>query len=77
MYEEEISHQLQYVTFTSFNVVVLRHIILYCNIGQHVKDGVVHRSRQHSLVAKWLGLCVTVRVRVSARAREWFLFLSV
>ena len=77
MYEEEISHQLQYFTFTSFNVVVLCRTILYCNIGQRIKDGVVHRSRQHSLVAKWLGVGVTVRVRVRARAREWFLFLSV
>ena len=31
---------LQYVIFTSCNVVVLRRIILYCNIGQRVKDGV-------------------------------------
>ena len=28
----------------------------------------MHRSRQQSLVAEWLGLSVTVRVR--ARARE-------
>ena len=54
----------------SCNVVVLRHIILYCNIGRRVKDGVVHRSRQQSLVAKWLGVGVTVRVRVRTRARE-------
>ena len=49
---------LQYVIFTSCNVVVLRHILLYCSIGWYVKDGVVHRSRRQSLVAKWLGLCV-------------------
>ena len=50
---------LQYVIFTSCNVV-LRHIyiILYCNDDLRVKDGVVHHSRQQSLVAKWLGLCV-------------------
>ena len=65
------------------NVVVLRRIILYCNVGQHVKDGVVHSSRQQSLVAKWLGLGATVRVRVRARARdrarEWnyFFFFSL
>ena len=53
----------------SCNVVVLRHIILYCNIGRRVKDGVVHRSRQQSLVAKWLGVGVTVRVRVRVRTR--------
>ena len=28
-------------------------IILYCNVGRCVKDGVVHRSCQQSLVAKW------------------------
>ena len=49
---------LQYVTFTSCNVVVLRCILLYCSIGWYVKDGVVHRSRRQSLVAKWLELCV-------------------
>ena len=61
------------------NVVVLRRIILYCNVGQHVKDGVVHSSRQQSLVAKWLGLGATVRVRVRTRAREWdyFFFFSL
>ena len=45
---------LQYVIFTSCNVVVLRRIILHCNI----KDGVVYRTRQQWLVAKWLGLGV-------------------
>jgi len=61
---------LQYVTFTSCNVVVvLRRIILYCKVGRRVKDGVVQRSRQQSLVAKWLGL--------RARAREWDYFFSL
>ena len=32
---------LQYVTFTSCNVVVLRHIILYCKVGCTVKKGIV------------------------------------
>jgi len=52
---------LQYVTFTSCNVIVLR------------------RSHQQSLVAKWLGLGVTVRATVRARAREWdyFFFFKV
>ena len=61
---------------TSCNVVVLRRIIFYCNVGRCVKDGVVHRSRQQSLVAKWLGLGVTVRVRFRARARERDYFFS-
>ena len=65
---------LQYVTYMSCNVVVLRHIILYCNIGRCVKDGVVHHSRQQSLVAKWLGFGLGV-------GREWdyffFFFLCV
>ena len=53
-------HSLQYVIFTSCNVVVLRryYIRLHCNVGWRVKDGEVHRSRQQWLVAKWLGLCV-------------------
>ena len=34
---------LQYITFTSCNVVLPR-IKLYCNIGQRIKDSVVHRS---------------------------------
>ena len=53
----------QYVIFTSCNVVVLRRIIFYCNVGWGVKDGAVRRSRQQWLIAKWLGLGVTVRVR--------------
>ena len=47
----------------------MRRIILFCNVGRRVKDGVVHCSCQQSLVVKWLGLGVTVRVRVRARAR--------
>ena len=49
---------LQYVIFTPCNAVVLRRIILYCNDGWRVKDGVVHPSRQQWPVAKWLGLGV-------------------
>ena len=41
----------------------------------------MHRSRQQSLVAKWLGIGVTVRVRVRvrarARAKEWDYFFSL
>ena len=41
----------------------------------------MHRSRQQSLIAKWLGIGVTVRVRVRvrarARAREWDYFFSL
>ena len=62
---------LQFIIFMLCNVVVLRHIIWYCNIGWHVKDGVVHHGCQQWLVAKWLGLGVTVRVMVRARTREW------
>ena len=51
------------------------YIILYCNDDWHVKDSVVHRSHQQSLVAKWLGLCVySYKVRVRARAMEWNYF---
>ena len=32
---------LQYITFTSCNVVVLCRIILHCNDGWHIKDGVI------------------------------------
>ena len=56
---------LQYVIFTSCNVVVLT----YCNVGWCVKDSAVHRSQQQWVVAEWLGPSVAVRVRV--RAREW------
>jgi len=34
------------------------YIILYCNANWHVKDCVMYRSHQQSLVAKWLGLGV-------------------
>ena len=41
----------------------------------------MHRSRQQSLIAKWLGIGVTVRVRgrvrARARAREWDYFFSL
>jgi len=48
---------LEYIIFTSCNV--LRHIYsrIY-NIVLRDKDGLLHHSRQQSLVAKWLGLCV-------------------
>ena len=48
---------LEYVIFTSCNVLsYVVYIILYCNDGWRVKDGVVHHSGQQSLVAKWLYL---------------------
>ena len=34
------------------------------NVGWCVKGSVVHGNRQQCLVAEWLGLSVTVRVRV-------------
>ena len=46
-------------------------MIMYCSDDWRVKDGVVHRSRQQSLLAKWLGLGV---YRVRGRAREWNYF---
>ena len=46
-----------------------RRVILYCNVGWCVKGSVVQRSRRQCLVAEWLGLSVTVRVR--AKAKEW------
>ena len=51
-------------------VVALHCVILYCNNGWHVKDGVVHHSHQQWLVTKRLGGGVTVGVRVRARVRE-------
>ena len=50
----------------SYVVYIVVYIILYCvlktsyiyNTVLRVKDGVVHHSRQQSLVAKWLGHCV-------------------
>ena len=59
----------------SCNVVVLRRVLLYCNVGQRIKDSVVHCSCQQSPVAKWLGLGVAVRVWVRAMAREWDYFI--
>ena len=53
--------------FTSCN------IILY-NVGWCVKGSAVHRSRQQSLVAEWLGLSVTVRVRARARECDFSVF---
>ena len=49
---------LQYVIFTSCNVVLRRIYVLYCNDDSCVKDSAVHHSHQQSLVAKWLGLGV-------------------
>ena len=70
---------LEYVIFTSCSLHPLRRVILYCNVGRRVKGSAVHHRRQQSLVAGWLGLSVTVRVR--ARARECgfpvLFFLSV
>ena len=42
----------------SYVIYIVVYIILYCNDDWCVKDGVVHCSRQQSLIAKWLGLCV-------------------
>ena len=57
-------------------------VLLYCDVDWCVKDSAVHYSHQHQqwFVAKWLGVGVTVRMRIMARAREWnyfFFFLSV
>ena len=60
-------HSLEYVIFTSCTLRPLCRVILYCNVGWCVKGSAVHRSRQQSLVAEWLGLSVTVRVKVRAR----------
>ena len=65
---------LQYITFTSCNVVVLRCIILYCDVGRRVRDNVVQSSAvAHS---QMLGLGVTVRVRVRAREWNYYYFFS-
>ena len=49
------------------------YVVYYCtvNVVCCVKGSVVHGNRQQCLVAKWLGLSVTVRVRVRATAREY------
>ena len=56
--------------FTSCTLRSLRCVILYRNVGWCVKGSAVHRSRQQFLVAEWLGLSVTIRVRVRAKAGE-------
>ena len=48
---------LEYVIFTSCNVLRRIYSRIY-NTVLRVKDGLLHRSRQQSLVAKWLGLYV-------------------
>ena len=64
-------HSLEYVIFTSCNLLPLCCVILYCNVGWCVKGSAVQDRYQQCLVAEWLGLSVTVRVRVRARARKW------
>ena len=39
-------------------------VILCCSVGWYVKMVQVHHGHQQWLVAKWLGLGVTVRVRL-------------
>ena len=46
--------------------LMVKMTILFLTVW-HVKDGVVHHSRQQCLIAKWLGLGVTARVRVRLR----------
>ena len=66
---------LEYVIFTSCTLRPLCRVILYCNVGWCVKGSAVHHSRQQSLVAEWLGLSFTVRVRARDRARECDFFV--
>ena len=63
-------HSLEYIIFTSCTLRPLHRVISYCNVGWCVKGSAVHCSCQQSLVARWLGLSATVKVRVRARARE-------
>ena len=42
----------------SYVVIYIRVKDIIYNTVLRVKDSVVHRSCQQSLVAKWLGLCV-------------------
>ena len=51
-----VPYNTSYLRLVMLSYVV--YIILYCNDNWRVKDGVVHRSRQQSLAAKWLGLGV-------------------
>ena len=68
---------LEYVMFMSFNDVLY---VMYYYIVMLV-GSVVHCNHQQCLVAERLGLSVTVKVRVRAKARECifplFFFFSV
>ena len=56
-----------YVPFLSLHHV-MTSFTSCSNVGWFIKGSVVHRNRQQCLAAnKWLGLSVTVRVRVRAR----------
>ena len=50
-----LRHVMSYVIYI---VVYIRVKDVVYNTVLRIKDSVVHRSRQQSLVAKWLGLCV-------------------
>ena len=74
--------RIRHVIFMSCNDVL--YVVYYytVNVGCCVKGSVVHGNCQQCLVARWLGLSVTVRV--SARASEcifpffpFFFFFSV
>ena len=74
--------------YRSLEYIILRHVMSYVvyivvyirvkdvvsNTVLRVKDSVVHCSRQQSLAAKWLGLCVH---RVRARVRKWNFFFPL
>ena len=72
-------HSLQYVIFTSCNVVILCRIILYCNLGWCVKDGVVHSSRQQSsaVARSQMAWCLQLGLGLGLGQRNGLFFLCV
>ena len=66
---------LEYVIFTSCNLRLLLRVIVYCNIGWCVKGSAVHHRHQQCLIAEWLELSVTVRVRARTRERDFGVLL--
>ena len=64
----------------SYVVYIVVYIILYCNDDWRIKDGVVHRSCQQSLVAKWLAKALCLQLGLGLGLGPWmelFLFFFV
>ena len=67
---------LEYIIFTSCNLPPSRCVMLYCDVGWCIKGSAVHSSCQQCLIAKQLGLSVTVRIRARVRECEFPFFFS-